>query len=358
MAQHFNFSKGDASISEEYSSRSETLPPGSEAGTRRDVALIEAFNRILEIGDNLQNFSEILKIPPSLYDHLFDDLTRNLINAYIAIICILGLLGNGKTIYLLTYSVKRNSFTTYILSLSIADFGVLVSLIIAAIFVAVLTLCKETYLLYTFFFLFLELFFFTYSASQFLLTAISLDRCVAVLFPLWHRCHRPPYLSILVCGIIWTLSFLLAAVHFILHQTRRSGRLVYQLIVNGLLCTPLMVASTVTLLFHVGSKAQRKQRKLLTAILLALLFFLLFSFPMNVIYVIEYLDPPHYILMTIGLGFAALNSSINPLLYFLVGREQSGEDQPRASLRVALQRVFKDEQDSPENEKAMEEDQL
>ncbi|XP_025032315.1 proto-oncogene Mas-like [Python bivittatus] len=358
MAQHFIFSKGDASISEEYSHRNDTLPPNSRESIPLAVAFVEASNRILEIGDIHQNFSEILD--PSPYDHLFDDLIRNLINGFIATICILGLLGNGRTIYLLTYSVKRNSFATYILSLSIADFGVLVSLIIAAIFVAVLTLRKETYLLYTFFFLFFELFFFTYSASQFLLTAISLDRCVAVLFPLWHRCHRPPYLSTLVCGIIWTLSFLLAAVHFILHQTRRSGRspLVYQLIVNGLLCTPLMVVSTVTLLFHMGSKAQRKQRKLLTAILLALLFFLLFSFPMNVVYVIEYLDPPHYILMTIGLGFAALNSSINPLLYFLVGRKQTGKDQPRASLRVALQRVFRDEQDSPENQKTMEEAQL
>ncbi|KAM6457575.1 proto-oncogene Mas-like [Liasis olivaceus] len=307
-----------------------------------------------------KDFKNISEISASPYDQQFNSLTRNLINGFIAIICILGLLGNGKTIYLLTYSIKRNSFTTYILNLSIADFGVLVSLIIAAIFVAVLTLCKETYILYTFFFLFLELFFFTYSASQFLLTAISLDRCVAVLFPLWHRCHRPPYLSTLVCGIIWTLSFLLAAVHFILHQTRSFGHspLLYQLIVNGLLCTPLMVVSTVTLWIHVGSKAQRKQRKLLTAILLALLFFLLFSFPMDAFYVMEYFGSSHPFLMTVGIGCATLNSSINPLLYFLVGRKQTGRDQPRASLKAALERVFKDEQNKPEKQKTTEEDQL
>ncbi|KAK9402945.1 Mas1: Proto-oncogene Mas [Crotalus adamanteus] len=188
--------------------------------------------------------------------------------------------------------------------------------------------------------------FVVYSASQFLMTAISLDRCVAVLFPLWHHCHHPPYLSTLVCGPIWILSFLLSAVHFILHQTRSSGNspLLYQLIVNGSFCTPLMVLSTVTLCIHMRSKSQCSQRKLLTTILLALLFFLLFSLPRYASWVIYYFSFPHPVLLTIGIGSATLKSSINPLLYFLVRRKQRGKNQPRTSLKVALQRVFKDEQ--------------
>ncbi|XP_015680473.1 proto-oncogene Mas-like [Protobothrops mucrosquamatus] len=275
----------------------------------------------------------------------FDVLTRNLINGSIAIVCILGLIGNGATIYFLAYSIKRNSFTTFILNLSIADSGALTFFIMAAIFVAVLTLHKTTKLLAVFFLLFFELFLFTYSASQFLLTAISLDRCVAVLFPLWHRCHRPPYFSTLVCVIIWILSFLLSAVHFILHQTSssESSPFLYQLIVNGLLCTPLMVVSTGTLLIHVRSRSQRNQRKLLSVILLALLCFLLFSLPMDALYVIEYFGSYNPLLVTIGIGCAALNSSINPLLYFLVGRKKRAKNQPRTSLKVALERVFKDE---------------
>ncbi|KAM3841065.1 LOW QUALITY PROTEIN: proto-oncogene Mas-like [Vipera latastei] len=276
---------------------------------------------------------------------MFDVLT-NLINGSIAIVCILGLIGNGATIYLLANSIKRNSFTTFILNLSIADSGALTFFIIATIFVAVLTLYKKTKPLAVFFLLFFELFLFTYSVSQFLLTAISLDRCVAVVFPLWHRCHRPPYLSTLVCGLIWVLSFLLSAVHFILHQTRssRSSPFLYQLIVNGLLCTPLMIVSTLTLLIHVRSKSQCSQRKLLSVILLALLFFLLFSLPMDALYVIEYFGSYNPLLMTIGIGCAALSSSINPLLYFLVGRKKRAKNQPRTSLKVALERVFKEEQ--------------
>ncbi|XP_029141731.1 proto-oncogene Mas-like [Protobothrops mucrosquamatus] len=284
-------------------------------------------------------------------------LTR-FINGFILIICILGLVGNGRTIYLLAYSIRRNSFTTFILNLSIADFGVLTSLMTVAIFVAILTLHEKT--IFLTFFLFLELFFFTYSASQFLLMAISLERCVAVLFPLWHRRHHRPYLPSLVCGLIWILSFLLSAVHFILHLTRSSGSspLLYQLIVNGLLCTPIMVVSTVTLWIHRRSKSQRNQRKLLTALLLALLCFLLFSLPMNVFYVAEYFGSCHPILLTIGMGCASLKSSINPLLYFLVGRRNRGKDQPRTSFKVALQRVFQDEQGSPAEQQTMKEDQL
>ncbi|KAL7984029.1 hypothetical protein Chor_002599 [Crotalus horridus] len=190
------------------------------------------------------------------------------------------------------------------------------------------------------------LFSFTYSTSQFLIMAISLDSCVAVLFPLWHHCHHPPYLSTLVCGLIWILSFFPSAVHFILQQTRSSGRSpsLYQLIVNGLFCTPLMVLSTVTFWIHMRSKSQRNQRKFLTTILLALLFFLLFSLPMYASYLIYYFSFPHPVLLTIGIGSATLKSSINPLLYFLVGRKQRGKNQHRTSLKVALQRVFNDEQ--------------
>ncbi|XP_070796018.1 proto-oncogene Mas-like [Pituophis catenifer annectens] len=285
-------------------------------------------------------------------DQLFENLTRNLINGFIALICILGLVGNGRTIYLLAFSIKRNPFTTFILNLSIADFGVLTSLISAAIFVAVSTLYERSYIVQTFFFLFFELFSFTYSASQFLLTAISLDRCIAVLFPLWHRCHRPPNLSTLVCSFIWILSFLLSALHYILYQAKSFGSspLLYQLIVNGLLCTPLMVLSTVTLWIHIRSKSQRNQRKLLTTILLALLFFFLFSLPMNALYVVYYFGFHHPVLLTIGIGCATLNSSINPLLYFLVGRKKRGKDQHRASYKIALQRVFKDEKGSSEGQ--------
>ncbi|XP_058034491.1 proto-oncogene Mas-like [Ahaetulla prasina] len=361
MEQLFNYSEGSgmqddfsAAIHGRHVIQDEFRIPLNPASVFELVYL--PFNTS-EIAPNVSKITEFFSSP---YDQLFDNLTRNLLNGFIALICILGLVGNGMTIYLLAFSIKKNPFTTFILNLSIADFGVITSLITATIFLSVFTLSHQTYLINAFFFLLFEFFFFTYSASQFLLTAISLDRCVAVHFPLWHRCHRPPYLSRLVCGLIWILSFLLTAVHFILHQTRTYGSspLLYQLIVNGLLCTPLMVVSSVTLWIYISSKMQRNQRKLLTTILLALLFFLLFSLPMYVFHVMEYFGSYNPLLMTIGVGCATLNSSINPLLYFLVGRTKRGKDQSRASYKVALQRVFRDEKGSMEEQETMSESQL
>ncbi|KAH0617404.1 hypothetical protein JD844_015564 [Phrynosoma platyrhinos] len=282
----------------------------------------------------------------------FNNLLQNMINGFIVLICLLGFLGNGMVIWFLGFRMKRNPFTTYILNLSIADFGVLLCIICTSTFVIIVHLYNRISAFAEIFLVFFELFFFTYSTSQFLLAAISIDRCVAVLFPLWHRCHRPPHLSTIICALIWVFSFLLSGIHFTLHRTVSSEKspLLYQLVVNVLLGTPLMVISTLTLFIHMCCKPEQHQRrKLITAILLSLLFFLIFALPLNVLYIIKYFYSLPLSLMVIGLGCASLNSSINPLIYFLVGRKQK-KGRLRMSMKVALQRVFKDEYDTKEEQ--------
>ncbi|KAG8133972.1 hypothetical protein E2320_011736 [Naja naja] len=111
---------------------------------------------------------------------------------FIFILCCVGVTLNGIVIWLLGFQIKRNPFTVLILNLAIADFGFLISM---AIF------CIEIFIHFIppgipFQVLF-SLFNFTYINGLFLLTAISIDRCVVVLFPIWHRCSRPKYLSLL-----------------------------------------------------------------------------------------------------------------------------------------------------------------
>nr|XP_028594381.1 mas-related G-protein coupled receptor member H-like [Podarcis muralis] len=275
-------------------------------------------------------------------------LTQSIANSVFIIICIFGFLGNGMVIRLLGFHIKRNPFTTYILNLSIADFGVLAALL--AIILPVVTFYEKSHVAVLIRKVLYELFFFTYSAGQFLLTTISIDRSVAVLFPLWHRCHRPARLSTIICALIWTLSFLLSGIHLtlLLTQSFPDSNLVYQLIVNALICTPLMVTSTLILALKVCCKSEQNQRgKLLTTILLALLFFLIFAFPLNAIYTAIYFNENNMILMEVGFVCASLNSSVNPLIYFLVGRRQK-KGQSRVSMKAALQRIFKDEEDCVE----------
>nr|XP_028594345.1 mas-related G-protein coupled receptor member H-like [Podarcis muralis] len=264
-------------------------------------------------------------------------------HGFILVICCVGFLGNGTVIWLLGFRIRRKPFTTYILNLAVADFAFLLSLQFH-------TFIRFTdYVLYRIDDCLLS---FTYNTGQLLLTAISIDRCVSVLFPIWHRCVRPTHLSTTVCALIWVLSCLLSIVLSIITETSLIIpdniyfyflTIYFQFILTGLLCLPLMTISTVILFFKVCFKSHpRKRGRLLMVILLTLLFFLILAFPINAI-LLDILIVPlnipfpfHYAILC-----ASLNSCVNPLLYFLVGRKKGG--QSRESLLVILQRVLNEE---------------
>ncbi|XP_060099075.1 mas-related G-protein coupled receptor member H-like [Heteronotia binoei] len=261
------------------------------------------------------------------------------------IIYIIGLVGNGIVICLLGFHIKRSPFTTYILNLAVADFGVLLFLSLNYISLLIITEV-EIYI----FLISLLVVSFMHNTSQLLMTAISIDRCVSVLFPFWHRCHRPPHLSTIVCALMWILSFLSTGSLIILNN---FGYLwIYWVYFSpsigvAALCLPLVTLSTMILLFKVFCKSQQPRRgRLLTIILLTLLFFLIFAFPLNAILIIncftymEYFDLVFY-----GFFCACLNSCVNPVIYFLVGKKRG---QQRQNLKVILQRAFEEKEEHRE----------
>ncbi|XP_054841370.1 proto-oncogene Mas-like [Eublepharis macularius] len=256
------------------------------------------------------------------------------------VICVFGLVGDAVVIWLLGFRIKKNFFSIYILNLAVADFGVLVVL---TVFFS-LNIAVEGHFLFKF--ILQELYIFMYNSSQFLLAAISIDRCVCILFPIWRRIHQPSRLSVTVCALIWVISFLLNAIHFILFITGSWNKKLtyYQFFLNVLICLPVMTISTLFLLTKFCFKSQLGlQRKPLTIILLTLIFFLIFAFPLNAFYFINYFSnfayPKLYIYGYIG---ASLNSSVNPLIYFLVGRQR--RSQSMESIKSVFQRVFTEEQ--------------
>ncbi|XP_015273019.1 PREDICTED: mas-related G-protein coupled receptor member H-like [Gekko japonicus] len=254
-------------------------------------------------------------------------------------VCILGLVGNGIIICLLGFCIKRSSFTTYILNLAVADFGVLT----AALGTNLLPIVFKYHIEHLVWF-FHELFNVTYTAGQFLLTVIGIDRCVLVFFPIWHRCHQPPHLSTIVSTIIWVISLLVCELPFILHWNLEFDYWELCFFMNALLCLPLLSISTLALFIKVHFKSQRRKwGKLLVAISLSLLFFLIFAFPFNVIYILNYFYSSAYRDLYIwGFFCTSINSSVNPVIYFLIGRKK--RSRTRESLKVILQRVFKEEE--------------
>ncbi|XP_054841890.1 mas-related G-protein coupled receptor member H-like [Eublepharis macularius] len=269
---------------------------------------------------------------------------ENFIYIFAFVICIIGIVGNGIVIWLLGFCIKRNPFTIYILNLAIADFGVLITI---APF-SISNLIKQTPYLLGLIVGNLEPF--MYCVGQLLLTAISVDRCVIVLFPIWHKCHRPTHWSTTVCALIWVLCFFLYGIRLTLIILKLDGDhiLLLQVIVNVGFCLPLITIFTVTLLFKVRHQLQQHQRgKLLLVILLTLLFFLVFAFPLNAIFLLNYVSNRAYFYLYIyGYSCAILNSGINPVIYFLVGRKK--KSQTKESMKIILQRVFKEEEESKE----------
>lgn len=107
-------------------------------------------------------------------------------------ISLCGLVGNGVVLWFLGFHVKRSPFTVYILILAVADFSLLLLfvLLILAFFSlpAIYSYLYEFISFYTGFLLFVEFLCHAFDCGSLgLLTAISVERCVSVLFPIWHR---------------------------------------------------------------------------------------------------------------------------------------------------------------------------
>ncbi|XP_029142422.1 mas-related G-protein coupled receptor member H-like [Protobothrops mucrosquamatus] len=259
------------------------------------------------------------------------------------ITCCIGFVGNGYIIWLLGFQMRRNCFTTFILNLAIADFGFLTSIFIFFIY-RFANLLGSILSFICFFFSDVM-----YINTHFLMTAISIDRCVVVLFPIWHRCSRPKHLSPAVCVILWTSSFLLVGIVHIMVFTKvivneRLSNLHFLL--TATVCLPLITLSTVVLFIKVCLKSnQKNQGRLLLMILITLLCFLILAFPLSIIAVIfKFLSSEaEKKLKYFGiwsLVLSCLNSSINPVIYFLVGRKKGSRS--KESMKVILQNVFKE----------------
>ncbi|XP_062836060.1 mas-related G-protein coupled receptor member F [Anolis carolinensis] len=259
------------------------------------------------------------------------------------LICLSGFVGNGIIIYLLGFHIKRNIFTTYILNLSIADFGLLTAGVMQNIYL-ILDMFGSIFFIDYLYILNDYVFLFTFLASQALLIVISIDRCVCFFFPLWYQFHHPPRLSIAVCAIIWILTCLISVTHTTLSVTiKYFGILSLQYYLNSVIFMPIMFVSTIAMLIKLCLKSQQKKSgKLLRANLLILVFFFFFVYQINIIHFISIFQEVPDSFLSYSSICAILNSSINPMIYYLVGRDKKG----RSSKRIdkVFEQLFKDDE--------------
>ncbi|XP_043827980.1 mas-related G-protein coupled receptor member X4-like [Dromiciops gliroides] len=250
---------------------------------------------------------------------------------------LVAMLGNSIVLLLLGFHIPRNAFSVYILNLTEANVFFLFSSFLhrmpsSGIFF-IQTDTSEFLLNATSFF---------YTVALSLLTAISTERCLAVLFPSWYLRDRPKHTSAAVCIVLWVLPGLFWAADFVLCDSRVICFKVPNFPVVWLIhFTPVLGVSSLTLLLSVQCSSQHRQRpRLYLLVLLRVLVFLLCGLPLGI----------HGGMKSLGLDImsdwlpsllARVNCIVNPFIYFLLGsrRPRIG----REPLRVVLQRALADE---------------
>lgn len=129
---------------------------------------------------------------------------------------LLGLPGNGLVLWIAGLKMRRTVNTIWFLNLTLADFLCCLSLPFSLAHLVLQghwpygwLLCKiiPSVILLNMF------------ASVFLLTAISLDRCLLVRKPIWCQNHRNVKTAFIICACIWISAFVMCMPVFIYRST-------------------------------------------------------------------------------------------------------------------------------------------
>ncbi|NXM72256.1 MAS protein, partial [Serilophus lunatus] len=248
------------------------------------------------------------------------------------LICLCGTVGNGALLWLLGFRIRRNPITTIVLNLAVADFTFLLSVTIAlGVFGVLESLCHElgsqgvtTMLNVTILFAF--------TAGVYLLAALSAVTALSVLPMSCCPCHHSQHFPVLLCALLWVLSFLFTVTLYFHPSALVAFVLSYLLSVLTLICSAL------TLLALVLRCSWKHPPRKLCAVVLLVIIFPFFTADFGYWLLLRVFDFSVFVL-NISLPLACANSSIHPLIYFLAG---SCAKKFTLSASVALQRVFDD----------------
>ncbi|XP_030399130.1 chemokine-like receptor 1 [Gopherus evgoodei] len=310
------------------------------------------------------------------YQHEEDGAQREWIGVLFAILFslgfLLGVIGNGLVIFIASFRMTKTVVSIWYLNLAVADFIFTSFLSIEVAYAALnfhwpfgRTLCKIHSAVS-----FLNLF-----SSVFLLTVISVDRCISVAWPVWAQNHRSPRLAFWVAVAVWLVALALSSPYIIFRDIRsfplqgditlcynnyipmgnftsqevtmvwkhRHQAMVLTSFVTGFLvpfaiiltCYGVMVAKlTRNHPVHSG-----RPYKIMVAVVTA---FFLCWFPYHLSTLLamsaEGVTPAIQVLLDVALPLAYLNSCLNPVLYAFMG--WGCKDTLWHSVVLAFQRAF------------------
>ncbi|XP_051822889.1 mas-related G-protein coupled receptor member X1-like [Antechinus flavipes] len=285
------------------------------------------------------NESEVSGTPGGF--HFSEHVLDVWMHVFSLLVASLGLLGNGTVLWLLGFRIQRTPFSVYILNLAGADTlflccSLLLSLMNLLTCVYPITYNVVAYLQYMF-----------YIASLNLLSAITTERCLSVLFPIWYQCLRSKHMSAKVCSGIWALAGMTEVIEFVTrnyvfpHSFCPNFFIIHFL--WFLLLTCVMCVSSLTLLLRVQCSSRRRRLpRLYLLVMLTVLVFLLFGLPLGLQDFINDRFKIDFMPFSLFQSLACVNSCMNPFIYFFVGKQGH---KGRESLRLVLQRALGEEQE-------------
>nr|CDG86223.1 TPA: Mas-related G protein-coupled receptor g6 [Mus musculus] len=272
----------------------------------------------------------------------------------IIIFGLVGLTGNAIVFWLLGFRMHRTAFLVYILNLALADFLFLLCHIINS----TVDLLKFTLPKGIFAFCFHTIKRVLYITGLSMLSAISTERCLSVLCPIWYHCRRPEHTSTVMCAVIWVLSLLICILdgyfcgYLDNHYFNYSVCQAWDIFIGAYLMFLFVVLclSTLALLARLFCGARNmKFTRLFVTIMLTVLVFLLCGLPWGITWFLLFWIAPGVFVLDYSplLVLTAINSCANPIIYFFVGSFRQRLN--KQTLKMVLQKALQDTPETPEN---------
>ncbi|XP_075183324.1 formyl peptide receptor 2-like [Anomaloglossus baeobatrachus] len=270
----------------------------------------------------------------SIYE---EDILVNISITLYSITCILGIIGNGLVIWIAGFRMKKTISAVWFLHLAIADFLCCASIPLRVGYRSYFApgfLCIMNIFLFNV----------NMTSSVLLLTAMSIDRWVSVMWPFWAKVHRTCKLVRISAAIIWGLSLLQTGLLFFLfmfyfedvtewcitvsftsfhlckiRQTVRLIRLLSMCVIPFIVIFTSYV--TIFCKLRKSKRSQRSQRssRIITAVISCffICWFPYYIWPLTPFY--DGYTNDLFIVTFIVTIMACLNSCMNPIIYVFMG---------------------------------------
>ncbi|XP_051005652.1 mas-related G-protein coupled receptor member B8-like [Acomys russatus] len=274
------------------------------------------------------------------------------------IIALIGLAGNATVLWLLCFRVHRNAFSVYILNLAGANFLFLCSGILDYLEVIIglfhpMKINISSSFLYS-------LYIFAYLAGVSILTAISAEHWLSVIWPIWYQRGRPKQTSAVICTLLWALSLLLSilewqgCIHLLnIHNADWCVKLKIIILVWLFVLFFILSRSNQAMLVRIFCGSQKTPvTRLYVTIVLTVVVFLICGLPFGIsVFLLKWTEDVDSIVHCesfwgIILLLSSVSSCANPVICLLVGSIRHCQCQC-GDLRLLLERAL---QDSPEKE--------